>query len=241
MTEWKAKRFWDEARPAAAVDGFEVRLDGRPVRTPAKVRLCLPTAPLAEAVAAEWAAQGEAIDPAAMPLTRMANTAIDRVAGACTETAEMIAAYGESDLICYRAEGPDALVARQAHAWDPLVRWARDSLAAPLAVGTGVMFIPQDAASLAALSARVHRLDHWELAAFHDLVALPGSLVIGLAALDPGWDRADLWARSRVDETWQAEQWGEDAEAAAAANRQRQAFLDAARFLDLRRSGAGGA
>jgi chaperone required for assembly of F1-ATPase len=237
MTEWTAKRFWQEARPAAAADGFEVHLDGRPVRTPAKAPLRLPTAPLAEAVAAEWDAQEEVIDPGAMPMTRMANAALDKVAVQRAEVADLIAAYGETDLICYRADGPEALVARQAAAWDPLVAWAREALSAPLTVGTGVMFIPQAPASMAALSARVRDLDHWELAAVHDLVALPGSLVIGLAAMGRVWDRADLWARSRVDETWQAEQWGEDYEAAEADRLRREAFLDAGRFFDLRQKG----
>lgn len=233
MTEWRARRFWTSAEIAEGQGGFEVRLDGRPVRTPAKTLLEVPTPDLARAVAAEWSAQGEVIDPETMPLTRMANSALDKVTPRRAEVAEHLAAYGESDLICYRADAPRELVERQAAAWDPLVAWAAERLEAPLVVGTGVMFIPQEAHALAALRARVDALGPFALAAFHDLVALPGSLVIAFAAVSEGWDRADLWARSRLDEAWQAEQWGVDAEAAEAARRKGEAFLEAGRFFDL--------
>lgn len=233
MSGWAARRFWTAAEAVPVEGGAEVRLDGRPVRTPAKAPLVLPTPALAEAVRAEWSAQGEVIDPGAMPMTRMANSAVDKVTAHRGAVVETIAAYGESDLICYRAEGPPDLVARQAAQWDPLVAWAAEALDAPLSIGTGIMFIPQPDASVAALRARVAALDPWALVGFHDLVALPGSLVIGFAAISPGWDRADLWARSRLDELWQAEQWGFDEEAAEAARRRGEAFADAARFFDL--------
>jgi len=234
MSEWKQRRFWDSAQPVAAPAGFGIALDGRAVKTPAKRPLVVPSRPLARAIADEWDAQDEVIDPNTMPLTRIANSAIDTVGPQHAAVAQIVAAYGESDLLCYRAEGPAALVARQAAGWDPLLDWARDRLGAPLTVGTGVMFVAQPAPSVAALSARVHALDAFDLAPAHDLVALSGSLVIGLAAL-AGLRPVDaLWALSRIDEVWQAEQWGQDDDAAAVAALRAAAFADAARFHALR-------
>jgi len=234
MSEWKQRRFWDITSPVAASAGVGIALDARPVKTPAKRPLVVPSRPLARAIADEWDAQAEVIDPNTMPLTRIANSAIDTAGPQRAAVAEIVAAYGESDLLCYRAEGPAGLVARQAAGWDPLLDWARDRLGAPLAVGTGVMFIAQPPASLAALSARVHALDPFDLAPAHDLVALSGSLVIGLAALAGTMPADALWALSRIDETWQAERWGHDDDAAAVAARRAAAFADAARFHALR-------
>lgn len=233
MSEWRPRRFWTEARAVAAAEGgWAVHLDGRPVRTPAKAALRLPTRALAEAVAAEWAAQGEHLAPETMPLTRTANTAIDRVAAIAPAVVEDLAGYGASDLLCYRAEGPMELLARQAADWDPLLDWAAGQ-GAPLAVTRGVIPIAQPQASLDRLSARVAALEPFRLAAFHDLVALSGSLVIALAVLDGRIAAEEGWRLSRLDEDWQAEQWGEDEEAAAQAAHRRAGFLDAARFLAL--------
>jgi chaperone required for assembly of F1-ATPase len=237
MSDWKQRRFWDNARAVAATAGFGIALDGRPVKTPAKQPLIVPSQSLARAIADEWDAQTDVIDPNAMPLTRIANSAIDTATPQHAEIAEIVAAYGESDLLCYRAEGPPALVERQAAAWDPLLDWARERLGAPLAVGTGVMFVPQPDASLRELSNRVHRLDPFDLAPCHDLVALSGSLVIGLAAIAGLHPVDTLWSLSRIDETWQAEQWGDDEDAAEVAALRRGAFADAARFHALRHAG----
>ena len=235
MAEWAAKRFWKAAEAVPQGDGFAVQLDGRPVKTPAKTPLTLPTEALARAVAAEWHAQGEKIDPLSMPFTRSANSALDRVAPQHAEVAEIVAAYGEDDLICYRAEAPAELVARQAEAWDPLVDWARDGLKAPLIMATGVMHVPQPATSVEALRALVHRQDAFALTALHDLTALSGSLVMGLAVLEGQAAPEALWAASRVDEDWQIEQWGEDEEAAEVAARKRADFLHAAELYRLSR------
>ncbi len=237
MSEWKQRRFWDSAQPVAAPAGFGIALDGRPVKTPAKAPLVVPSQPLARAIADEWDAQSEVIDPNIMPLTRIANSAIDTAGPQHAEIAGIVAAYGESDLLCYRAEGPSDLVARQAAGWDPLLDWTRAALGAPLAVATGVMFIPQPEASLQALSRRVQSLDAFDLAACHDLVALSGSLVIGLAALVRLHPVDTLWSLSRIDETWQAEQWGHDEDAAEIAGLRAAAFADAARFHALRHAG----
>ncbi|QIE41350.1 ATPase [Rhodobacteraceae bacterium SC52] len=237
MTEWKQKRFWTSASVGEEADGYCILLDGRAIKTPSKAPLVVPAAALAGAIAAEWDAQAEAIDPNSMPLTRIANTAIDKVKVQQAEVAEILAAYGESDLLCYRAERPAELVARQAEAWDPLLVWAKETLDAPLDVAAGVMYIPQPTASVAALSRRVEALDAFDLAPFHDLVALTGSLVIGLAALQGVRPVQDLWALSRIDETWQAEQWGHDDDAAATAAIKAASFADAARFYALRHAG----
>jgi chaperone required for assembly of F1-ATPase len=239
VTGWAARRFWTEAEAAPAADGgWEVLLDGRPVRTPAKARLLLPAGALAEAIAAEWAAQDREIVPATMPLTRAANAAIDKVRPQRASVVAMLAAYGETDLLCHRAEAPAELVRRQAGAWDPLLAWCADALGARLVPTVGVMPEPQPAASLAALRAALEALDDFELTAAHDLICLPGSIVVGLAAVRGHGDIEALWQASRIDETWQQELWGEDEEAAEAARRRHADFLAAARFLALARSGA---
>lgn len=236
MAEWKPKRFWTEAAAVAVEGGHSVHLDGRAVRTPAKAVFLLPSRAMAEAAAAEWAAQGKEVDPATMPVTRAANSAIDTIGANRAAVQEMIAAYGGSDLLCYRADAPDALVARQAAAWDPLLGWAARALGAPLTVTAGVIPVDQPAESLARLDAALAAVSDFELAALHDLVALSGSLVIGLAAAAGQGDVETLWAAARVDEEYQAETWGRDEEADAVAALKRAAFADAWRFLQLSRT-----
>lgn len=235
MSNWTAKRFWTSATVGEAEGGFEVLLDGRPVRTPAKAPLVVPTRAMAAAIAAEWDAQAEKIDPETMPVTRSANAAIDKVTVQHSEVAEMLAAYGDSDLLCYRATDPAELVARQAAAWDPLLEWAASALGAPLAARTGVMHRPQPAEALVALGRRVHALDAFSLAAFHDLVSISGSLILAFAVANERLTPAEAWEISRIDETWQEELWGEDEEAVAAAARKRAAFLTAAEILFMLR------
>ncbi len=233
MSEWKAKRFWKEATTAPADGGWQVLLDGRPVRTPAKAPLILPTQALAQALAAEWQAQEERIDPGTMPITRTANSALDKVAGQRAEVAAMLAEYGGSELLCYRAERPVELIARQTSEWDPLLDWAEERYGARLVTVQGVMPIAQDAAALERLSAPVHAMDPFALAAFHDLVALSGSLVLALAVIEGRIEAQEAWRLSRLDEDWQIEQWGADEEAEAMARVKRAAFDDAARFWAL--------
>lgn len=233
MSEWKAKRFWKEATVVEESGGYAVRLDGRPVKTPAKRPLILPTRAMSEAVAAEWDAQEGEIKPHLMPVTRTANSAIDKVVPQHPEVADMLAAYGDSDLLCYRAERPEALVARQEEHWDPMLDWGAEVLGARLEPRTGVMHAPQDPEALAVLSARTHALDAFELAAFHDLVSLSGSLILGFAAALDARPADRIWEISRLDEIWQAEQWGKDDEAEAQAEIKRASFLHAHRMFTL--------
>ena len=236
MSDWKAKRFWKAAGVVEAPGGFAVELDGRPVKTPAKRALVLPTRAMAEAVAAEWDAQEGVVDPGSMPVTRTANAALDKVAIQRAEVAEMLAAYADSDLLCYRADAPEALVARQAALWDPMLDWADEALGVRLEPRTGVVHRPQDPRALARVHALICAFDDFGLAALHDLISLSGSAILGLAASRDGHDAADLWELSRLDEIWQAEQWGQDDIAEAAAALKREAFLHARRMIELARA-----
>ena len=233
MSEWKTKRFWSEAAVSECETGYGVLLDGRQVKTPAKRVLAVPTREFAEAISAEWAAQDQAIDPLSMPFTRSANAALDKVAVQHTEVAQMLAAYGDSDLLCYRAAHPQSLVTRQAEQWDPFLDWAADSLGARLETRTGVMHQPQDPQALTALSQRVHAMNAFELAGFHDLVSLSGSLILGCATTCDIRTPKAIWDISRLDELWQAEEWGADQEAEAAAAVKERAFRHAKQVFDL--------
>lgn len=233
MSGWTAKRFWKQATAEAAETGFTVRLDGRAVKTPAKAPLVVPTLALAQGIAAEWDAQQGVVKPDTMPLTRAANSAIDKVAPLRAAVIAELSGYGGTDLLCYRATEPDALIARQAAAWDPLLDWAATALHAPLSVTHGVIPIPQPQDSLDRLTARVARFGSFELAGLHDLVAISGSLVLALAVAEGRLGADQAFEMSRIDNRWQAEQWGEDAEEAEAEALRRAAFLQADRFLGL--------
>jgi chaperone required for assembly of F1-ATPase len=233
MSDWKVKRFWKAAFVVEAEKGFAVTLDGRGVKTPAKQPLHLPTRAMAEAVAEEWDAQDGIVNPHTMPVTKTANAAIDKVMVQHGEVADMLAAYGDNDLLCYRADAPAELVARQNEQWDPMLDWAEQTLGARLLPRTGVMHVPQDDGAIARLRARTHALDPFELAAFHDLVSLSGSLVLGFAAAYGARPAETLWRTSRLDELWQEEMWGEDEDATALAAIKQAAFLHAVRMFEL--------
>lgn len=233
MSEWKAKRFWKSASVVEVDGGFTIVLDGRGVKTPAKQAMRVPTHAMAAAIAAEWDAQVDVINPNTMPVTKTANAAIDKVAVQHAEVADMLAAYGDSDLLCYRADAPEELIERQNQHWNPMLDWAAEKLNARLFPRTGVIHAPQDSAAVEALSSRTHALDAYELAAFHDLVSLSGSLVLGFAAALNARPADELWTISRLDELWQEEQWGKDDDAVALALIKRDAFLHAKRVFDL--------
>lgn len=231
---WKPRRkFWEKVAVTPEEAGFAVRLDGRGLRTPAEAPLVVPSAALAEAIAAEWRAIEAEIDPEKLPFTKAANTAIDRVRREREAVIDAIAAYGDADLLCYRAEEPEALRARQTAAWQPWLDWAATELAAPLAPVEGVMHRGQPVASLAALRAEAARYDALGLTALYDLVTLSGSLVLGLAVGRGALSAGEAWALSRIDEIWQTEQWGADTEAEQAAGLREAAFLRAEALLRL--------
>jgi chaperone required for assembly of F1-ATPase len=227
------KRFWTAATAAPEGDGFGVRLDGRPLRTPARKALAVPTLALAQAIAGEWQAAADPVDPLGLPLTRLANSAIDGVAASLAGVRDAVAAYGASDLLCYRAPQPEGLVRRQAERWDPWLAWARDHLGAPLVAAVGVMHVAQPPGALARLTDEVARHDAFTLAALHQFVAISGSLILGLAVVRGALDPGEAFDLGRIDEAWQAAQWGEDAEAAAVTRQRRADFLAAHRFLAL--------
>ena len=210
--------------------GFTVHLDKRLVTTPAKAALLVPTRAMADAVASEWRLVVDKINPNVMPVTRSANAAIDKVALQFNEVAVMLASYGGSDLLCYRAENPESLVQRQIDGWDPLLDWTYDTFGVRLVSTAGVMPIEQSEHDLAILSASLFKATHFELAAMHDLIAMSGSLILALGVTNGLLSPANAWALSRIDETWQAEQWGIDDDADQVAEIKRTAFVHAANF-----------
>ncbi len=227
------KRFWKEARVAPVDDGFAIHLDGRPLRTPAQAALIVDSRPLAEAIAAEWDAQEQDIDPRAMPATGFANAAIDRVAPDPAAFATELGRYAEADLLCYRADAPAELAARQTEKWDPVLNWAGARFGARFHLGTGILHIPQPEETIAHLRAAILRLDPFRLAALSPLVTISGSLVIALALVDGALDPEIAFDLAHLDELWQVEQWGEDELALKAREARKADFLAAARFLDL--------
>lgn len=233
MSEWAAKRFWKATAAVETEGGYKIELDGRPVKTPAKTLLVVPSADMAAAVAAEWDAQQDLIDPLTMPVTRGANAALDKVSIQRDEVIEMLAAYGDADLLCYRAVGPEELIARQAAEWDPLLAWARDSFGVKLTTAEGVMHIAQDPRNLVRLTAELNKMTAFQIAAAHDLISLSGSLVIALAVIEKHLTAEQGWAVSRLDEEWQLEKWGEDEDARALESIKRQSFYDAAKFYQM--------
>lgn len=226
------KRFWKDV--AVTAEGG-IALDGRPVRTPGRLVLVVPFPALAEAIAEEWRAVGETIDPRAMPLTGLANAAIERIAPDAAAFAGGIAVYGGTDLLCYRAE-PGPLAERQAAAWDPVLAWARARYGVEVTVTDGVMPVEQPPLTLARLREAVVALSPWTLAPLSPVVSLLGSLLLGLAVVERAVDADAAWGAAHVDEDWQAEHWGEDALAAETRAVRYAEYRAAVRFLDLIRA-----
>jgi chaperone required for assembly of F1-ATPase len=221
------KRFWDQV---TIVDGG-IRLDDRPVKTPGRLPLVLPTPALAELVADEWRAVTGEIDPQAMPATGLANAAIERIAPDPRTFAAGLAKYGETDLLCYRADAPAPLVERQAAAWDPPLDWARRRYDVRIDTTAGIVHRPQPPATIARLGEAIAAQDAWTLAALSPVVTITGSLVLGLALAEAAMTPEAVWTAARVDEDWQVEQWGEDTLAIATTAAHRRDFDAAARFL----------
>ena len=227
------KRFWKDVSVEREDGGWGIRLDGRPVKTPARVAVAVPTERLAEAIAEEWRSAGHTIDPRAMPLTGLANAAIDRVAADRQAFADGLARYAEADLACYRAEGPQGLLDRQEKSWDDLLGWARRRYDVDFATTTGLTHVTQPAATVERLGHEVSALDAFGLAGLSPLVTIGGSLVGALAVLEKAMTPVQVWQAVSLDDQWQLERWGSDAEAEAALENRRGDFLAAARFLEL--------
>lgn len=222
------KRFWKDVTVSPA---GEIALDARPVRTPGRLPLVVPYPALAEAIAQEWRDVGETVDPRAMPLTGLANAAIERVAADPAAFAGGLAVYGGSDLLCYRGEGP--LADRQAAAWDPVLDWARAWFDVTFTVTDGVMPVEQPPRTLARLREAVVALSPWVLAPLSPIVGLTGSLLLGLAVVEGAITADAAWAAAHVDEDWQAEQWGEDALAAETRAARAAEYRAAVQFFEL--------
>jgi chaperone required for assembly of F1-ATPase len=224
------KRFY-KAAAALPVDGrFAVALDGRIARTPAGKRLAVERLELATALAAEWEAQGETIDPASMPLTRILNAALDRVVGEMAAVRADIVAYAGSDLICYRADEPEGLIDAQNAAWEPMIRWAQEALGVRLNLAEGVMPVAQSPDALAAIASAVEGYDAVALAALHIATTLTGSAILALALARGRLSLAETWDAAHVDEDWQMSLWGVD-EIAMARRGERFRDLEAAAFI----------
>lgn len=227
------KRFYDAVDVALESYEFVIVLDGKPARTPARRALSVPAPLLAEAIAAEWRAQDEYIDPAKMPLTRLVNSALDGVVREADAVRREIQRYAGSDLLCYRADGPAPLVARQAAAWDPILAWAADNLGARFTVASGITHVAQPTAALAHLSAALAQVSPLKLAALHAMTTLTGSALLALAVAKSRLSAEAAWAAAHVDEDWNIEQWGPDAEAMDRRSRRWAEMDAAARLISL--------
>ena len=203
------RRFYQRVAVENDANEFRVTLDGRAVRTPAGRLLAVPTRTLAEALAAEWAAQRDVIDPAKMPLTRLANTILDGVTRSCPQVAAEVEKYLACDLVLYRAERPQGLIERQAAAWDLVLAWANTSLGARFEPVQGMMHVAQSAEALAATRDAIPR-DPWRLGALHAITTLTGSVLIALAFAGGAISVEQAWSAAHVDEDWNMEQWGRD-------------------------------
>jgi chaperone required for assembly of F1-ATPase len=208
------KRFYKEVGVDEAEGGFAITLDGRPIRTPSGRHVVIPSRAIADAVAAEWAGQAETLDPMTMPLTRLANSVVEGVVDRVADVSDDLARYFQSDLVFYRAGHPEALVAREAEHWDPVLFWAAESLGAHFILSEGIMHVRQPDEAIQAARGAVPT-DPWSVAALHVITTLTGSALLGLALVHGVRDADQIWAAAHVDEDWNADQWGVDEEAAA--------------------------
>ncbi len=236
MSSRTIKRFYQQASAAPVAGGYGVELDGRPIRTPGKAPLVLPSPALAEALAAEWAAQEEVVKPEAMALTSLACTAIDRVRPRREEMVSEVADYARTDGLCYRVDRPPELVARQDATWQPLLDWAAQALDAPLTATTGILPVDQPDSALAALGRAVAAHDDLELAALASAVKASGSLVVALALSHGRIDPQAAFEAAELHESHQIERWGGDPEAARRRASVRADLEAAGQFLALLRS-----
>ncbi len=230
---FELKRFWQQAHVRKLEGGYTVTLDERPLKTPMKRPLILPSEALAAEISAEWQRVEGEVDHAKMPYTQFAHAGLDQAVDERAEIAAKIALYGETDLLCYRADTPHELQKRQAEAWDPILQWCAEELDAPLKATKGIVHLAQPEASLQALSKQVQPYQGFALKALYDWVTISGSLVLGLAVAHGRLTADEAWTLSRVDENWQEEQWGVDDEAQKLAQSKQDTFLLVERALGL--------
>ena len=235
MVEWAKKRFW-ETVSTVCVDGaslYKVYLDKRLLNSPNKKPLILPTKEMADHVVFEWESQGDKVDPLTMPYTRSANSSIDKVAPQTDEIRKLVTDYGDSDLICYRADKPKELVRRQEKIWSNLVLWSASDLNAPLNIFEGVVYEPQPSQSILEFEKQVSNLNTFQLCALYDLVTISGSLVLSLAVIKNFLNLDNAWSACQVDEDWQQENWGIDEVESVRTLNRKTAFFHAASFYKV--------
>lgn len=233
MASPRMKRFYETAATAKMDGGYHITLDGKPIRTPGGETVLVRNKALAEAMAVEWENQQTHIEFSSMGINQLVNSAIDRGADDRIKLADALLAYGATDLLCYRADGPAALAACQVEAWDPLLDWAEARYGVRLRVTSGIVAIEQDSAVLAALQARIAAADPFQLCALRAAVGICGSLIVGLAVAEGHLDIDSAWQVVNVDEDWQREKWGEDAQAAANRAGAFTAFTQAGHMLQV--------
>jgi chaperone required for assembly of F1-ATPase len=228
-----AKRFYKSVTVEKAVEGFEIHLDGKPVRTPARAVVVMPNETAAKLIADEFDAQGETIEAVTMPTVRLVNTAIDGVASESEAVFEDILRFASSDLLCYRADSPAGLVEKQAEAWDPVIDWARNSLGARFSLAEGIVHVEQPREAIGAIAIHLRpRQEPLRLAALHVMTSITGSALLAIAVETGALDAKAAWAAAHVDETWQEDHWGTDSEAIARRNARQRDFLSAVRLLE---------
>mgnify|MGYP001368705962 FL=1 len=233
MSEWKIKRTWEIVAVQRSEVGFLVTLDDQPIITPAKNTLLLPSSSLANRVANEWKEQNNEIIPAEMPFTRLSNSAIDKVSSQFKEVADILSEFGETDLFYYRASSPAELVEKQKIAWDPFLDWVNTSMNVRINVSSGVMFIDQDDDEMVKLKAPIYNMTPFQLAGFHEIVTISGSLIGAYAFVEKAFTADQVWSASRIDEEWQIEQWGSDEEAMATSEKKHHDFKVGCKFFQL--------
>ncbi len=227
------KRFYKQVSVTDCDEGFEIRLDGRAVKTPLKRLFAVPSRNMADAIAAEWDAQDTHIDPSSMIVTRLANTAVDRVRGDEARIVTELMDFAASDLVCYRAGTPEPLVARQARHWDPVMDWARQVHGVQFICVEGIVHHAQPAPALAAISQALGAEDEFRLTAIHNMTTLTGSVLIAMMTAASALPGEDAWAAAHVDEDWQIEQWGSDDEAEARRAARKRDFETTLEFMDM--------
>ncbi len=231
MSEWKPKRFWKKVDVVSSEKNFCIKLDEKILKTPAKKEMLLPTKALAKKIAAEWGRQVDEIDPNAMPFTKSANAALDKVFQQFDEVSSLVGNYGDTDLLYYRADSPAELKMRQQSSWDPMIDWAEKNFEVKINCGTGILYIPQDRELVYKLSKEISELSSFQLTALYDIVSITGSLILGLATINGRLSAEDAFKLSRIDELWQIEQWGVDEEAQAVSDLKYDAVLHAQEFF----------